>query len=166
MSSYLRGFPAFCDLSDSEVELLERILVVQTWQPGHVFVREGDLARGSTAEMFLILEGTVRVAAQAPEGGWGVHRTLGPGQFVGLLALLADVKRSATCTALDRVVAARLDRMTLEELFRLDVGVHARFQMVIARQLAADLRELGAMMSASMRTGDDAAVRARFSDVR
>lgn len=151
MTDYLRRFRAFDELPDDDVALLERIFVVQTFRPGHVFVREGDVARATTATTWLLLEGTVEVAAAAPEGGWGVRRTLAPGQFVGLLALLADIRRSATCTATGPVTAARLDRLTFDELFRRDVGVHARFQMVIARHLASDLRDLGARLSRDLR---------------
>lgn len=162
MSAWMRRFERFAELSDDDVALLERIFVVSTYPAGHVFVREGERGSATTAAMYLIVEGNVRVEAQAPEGGFGVRRTLGPGQFVGLLSLLADTPRSATCTAEGKVTAARLDRATLQELFRHDVGVHARFQLVIAKHLARDLRELGTLVEEAIRSGDDRAVRERF----
>jgi CRP-like cAMP-binding protein len=76
---------------------------------------------------------------------------------------VADVSRTATCRALTPVTAARLDRRTFEELFRRNVGVHARFQLVIARSLAADLRGLRGLLVAALLSGDEGALRERFA---
>lgn len=153
-TGYLRRFSKFDALTDADVALLERVLVVSDYPSGHVFVREGDHANARNAATWLLLEGEVGVVAAAPEGGWGVQRVMGPGEFVGILALLVNIRRSTTCTANGHVVAAKLDRATLDELFRRDTGVHIRFQMLIARQLAADLRRLGTLMTASLRAAE------------
>ena len=161
-SGWLREFAIASVLTDADVELLERILVVSTHPAGHVFVREGDRADGVTAAMFFVLEGSVAVAAKAPAGGFGVHLTLGPGEVFGTVALVADVLRTATCRATTQATVARLDRRAFDELFRRNVGLHARFQLVIAKSLATDLRRLRALLVSSFAAGDDGALRAEF----
>jgi len=58
--------------------------------PGRELVREGDAAR----DAFLVLDGSARVTAQ----GRLITR-VGPGDFVGELALLDGGRRAATVTA-------------------------------------------------------------------
>ena len=139
---WLANFPAFAALGEADRTLLERVLVVDTARPGFVFIHEGDRASGVTAAMFFLIEGEVSVVARAPDGGFGVQRTLGPGHSFGSVALVADVARTATCTAKTTVTYARLDRVVFSELFRKNIGLHARFQLAIARGLASDLRAL------------------------
>jgi CRP-like cAMP-binding protein len=124
-----------------------------------VFVREGDRATAMTATLFLVVEGSVAVTTARPEGGFGVDRRLGPGEVFGHVALMADVARTASCEAATQVTIARLDRRTFEELNRRNAGVHARFQLVVARQLASDLRALHDALGRAMATGDDAHLR-------
>lgn len=164
MTGVLRRFRLFDDLTDPDVAILERLFVEQRVAPGHVLVREGDRADALTAAMFLLLDGQVGVAAAAPEGGFGVRRTLLPGQVFGAVALVADLPRTATCRAITPVTVARLDRRTFDELFRRNVGVHARFQLVVARSLAADLRALRELLVASLASGDERGLRERFGD--
>jgi CRP-like cAMP-binding protein len=159
MSGWLRGFPTASGLTDADVDLLERILVVSSYPRGHTFVREGDHAAGVTAAMYFVIEGSVGVSAKAPEGGFGVQTTLGPGDVFGTVALVANVPRTATCRAVTPVKIAKLDRWTFDELFHRNVGLHARFQFVIARSLAGDLRRLRALLVKSIATGDDSPLR-------
>jgi CRP-like cAMP-binding protein len=163
MTGYLRRFALFDALTEADAALLERVFVVTSYAQGHVFVREGDRADAVTAALFLILEGQVSVTAEAPQGGFGVQRTLAAGQVFGAVALVADVTRTATCRALTPVSAARLDRRSFEELFRRNVGVHARYQQVIARSLAADLRDLRGLLVAALASGDEGALRERYA---
>lgn len=160
MTSYLDRFPLFAGLAEADRRLLEQVLVVQDFPAGHVLFREGDHAAATTAPTWLILDGTVRVQARAPAGGWGLDRTLPPGHFVGLNALLTDLPRSATCTTASPVTLARLDRVTLEALLRLDARAHARLHLALARHLAGDLRDLSARVTAAFHAGSEEPLRA------
>lgn len=160
MKNHLRNFGLFDPLTDSDVEILERLFVEKTYPDGHVFIREGERADALTCAMYLLLDGKVAVDARAPEGGFAVHRVLEPGHVFGAVALVADVPRSATCRALGPVTAASMDRRTFGELFRRDVGVHARFQLVIARSLASDLRDLRELLVSSLASGDQKGLQA------
>lgn len=161
-AGWLGSFPAFAGLSEADRTLLERVIVVHRAQPGHVFVREGDRAAGVTAAMFFLIEGQVSVSTGAPTGGFGVSRTLGPGAAFGTVALVADVPRTATCTAATVCTYGALDRRVFSELFRREVGLHARFQLAIARSLAADLRALRALLVDAIARGSDDQLRKRY----
>jgi CRP-like cAMP-binding protein len=142
----LRKFPQFTDWTDAHLEVLQRVMVEKTFPRGHVFVREGEQAHASTAAMYLILDGNVEVSARHPQGGFGVLKSHGPGQIFGMIALMDDGKRSATCTAISPVRAAVLTRFAFKELYRSHMGVTARFQFLVARQLAHDIRQLDGML--------------------
>jgi CRP-like cAMP-binding protein len=158
--SYLRRFPRFDGLTGGDMALLERILVVETVKKGHVFVREGDYATAMNAAMYVVIEGNIEVHVNRPEGGFGIQRELGPGVVFGHVALVADVRRTATCTAATPVTVARLDRRTFEELNNGQIGLYARFQLVVARQLASDMRGLREALGRSIATGEEMALRA------
>ncbi len=140
--SFLRHSLGFATMPQADRETLERLFVLDTVAAGHVFFREGDQAVAVTACMYVLVEGAVHVSAAVPDAGIGIERNLVPGQVFGALALVADVPRTATCTAVGRVKVARLDRRTFDELFRRDLPLHVRFQLVIAKQIAGDLRHL------------------------
>lgn len=162
MTGYLRRFPHCSVLTDADVDILERVFIEETVQPGHVFVREGEVARAQTAQLFLVIAGAVEVTAAKPDGGFGIQRTLGPGTMFGQLALIADIPRTATCRAATTTTVARMDRRVFEELNRRDAGVHARFQLILARQVASDARSLADMLARAASSGDDASLKARF----
>lgn len=159
---WLGAFPAFASLNEADRALLERVIVVTTTPKGHVFVRDGDHASGVTAAMYFLIDGQVSVAANAPAGGFGVKRTLGPGHAFGMIALVADVPRTATCTAITPVTYGSLDRLVFGQLFRKNIGLHARFQLAIARALAADIRALNALLVDAIASDDDARLRGQF----
>jgi CRP-like cAMP-binding protein len=153
--SYLDKFPRFSDLLPDDIAVLERVLVVESFRPGYSFVREGDRVGATAAAMYIILDGEVQVQARAPQGGFGVRRTIRAGELFGHYALILEQSRTATCVATTSVTVARLDRRVFDELNRRTGGLPARFQFALARQLAADMRELRALLANVVATGDE-----------
>ena len=104
----------------------------KAFRTGDVLIREGDVAE----EMFVVTSGRVKVTK-----GKGANETtlaiLGPGEYLGEMALLADFPRSATVTALDDTEVTVIDRMT----FR----AHINDPMVldVMRKMAERIRDLG-----------------------
>lgn len=158
----LRGFPVFDLLTDADLAILDRVMVAQSFKSGHTFFREGDVATAVTASMHVVLEGAVEVVARAPEGGFGVRRTMGPGSLFGLVAFVTDLRRTASVRAAGPVRTARLDRRSFDELYKRQAGVQARFQIAIATQLAADIRTTGALLTRALKSGDVDPIVARF----
>lgn len=150
MSDRLASFPLFRDLSEADRGILERVMVLEQRRRGHVFVREGDQGVAGQSALYVILDGTVRVHSAAPEGGYGVDRTIGAGEMFGLVSLLDDAPRSATCTADSDVQVGKLTRTILRQLLRTHAGVHVRFQRMVCLQLARDLRALDERLRTAM----------------
>jgi MFS family permease len=88
-------------LPEPTLESLARALTRVEVAAGDVFIREGD-----HGDVFYVVEsGTVEVTK---EGRHVAH--LGPGDYVGEIALLRDVPRTATVTATSAAVLQALDR--------------------------------------------------------
>ena len=97
----LRGIPMLAPLSGPVLERLAAGISRTARPAGSTVIREGE--RG---DRFYILEtGEVAVSVNGQ-----VIRRLGPGEGFGEIALIRDVPRTATVTALDDVVLLGIDR--------------------------------------------------------
>jgi CRP/FNR family cyclic AMP-dependent transcriptional regulator len=77
----------------------------RTFPSGSVLMQQGDTGAG----LFVITAGHVKVTrATDPDRAEEDLRTMGPGEVLGEMALLDDLPRSATVTALDNVTALLL----------------------------------------------------------
>ena len=160
--SYLRSIPLFQAFDDKQLDVLERILVEQTYPRGHVFMREGDATTSMSSALFVIIEGDVDVASRRPDGGFAVDKTVGRGSILGMIGLLDHGRRSATVSAASSVRAAHLSRHAFMEMYKSKVDLAAKFQFAIAQQLARDIRNLDKMLRDAVLHGDDASIRERF----
>ena len=106
----LKTAPLFEQCSRSELNQLARIADELDLAAGKVLIREGERGR----EFFVIVSGEVEVRRKGRK-----VKDLGPGSFVGEIALLSKIPRVATVTALtpldvlvitDRAFADLLDK--------------------------------------------------------
>jgi hypothetical protein len=109
----VRGLPLFAPLPLAVVETLALRLQTREHAPGDVIVRQGD--QGDT--FYVIADGTVEVRSDGE-----LRRRQGVGEFFGEIALLRDVPRTATVTALGAVTTLGMQR----EDFLAGIGAHAR----------------------------------------
>jgi hypothetical protein len=109
----VRGLPLFAPLPLAMVETLALRLEPRRHAPGEVIVRQGD--DGDT--FYVIADGTVEVHRDG-----ALRRRQDAGEFFGEIALLRDVPRTATVTALGPVTTLAMQR----EDFLAGIGAHAR----------------------------------------
>ncbi len=96
----LRGIPMFAPLSVSTVEQLAGSLTPLQFTPGEVLMRAGD-----PGDRFLVIDaGSVEV-----EQAGATLRTIGAGGYVGEVALLRSIPRTATVRAVTETSAFGLD---------------------------------------------------------
>jgi CRP/FNR family transcriptional regulator, cyclic AMP receptor protein len=86
----LKGAPLFAGLSRKELLQLARVCDDLEVQPGKALCREGQVGR----EFFVIVDGTVQVTRKGKRVA-----TLTGGDFVGEIAMVTEMPRTATVTA-------------------------------------------------------------------
>ncbi|MGZ4146753.1 MAG: cyclic nucleotide-binding domain-containing protein, partial [Actinomycetota bacterium] len=125
----LRGIPIFSPLTPPAIERLLAHLVRVEAHPGDVVIREGD-----PGDRFYVIDaGEVEVTT----GGRLVGRR-GPGEYVGEIALLRNVPRTATVTALTEVTLFALER----DVFLSAITGHPRSHDMAQERIERDLDEL------------------------
>ena len=85
----LKRTPLLAGLGRKDLEEVGRLADEVDLKADHVLMREGDVGR----EFFVIVEGQVRI----DKGGRSI-RTMGPGEFVGDIALVTERPRTAPAT--------------------------------------------------------------------
>jgi voltage-gated potassium channel len=122
----LRNVPLMGAMDDSALKLCAELATEFEVPAGHVLAEHGQPGSG----MFLITEGTVMV--QLPTG----PVELGPGEFFGELALLADVGRIARVRASTPVRGLAIGRKEFSELLQREPRVAVAMLPVLAQRLA------------------------------
>jgi CRP-like cAMP-binding protein len=88
----LKHAPLFAHCSKQELQRIAGIADQLDVREGQVLIQEGERGR----EFFVIVEGEVEVRRKGKK-----VKTLGPGSFVGEIALLSKIPRVATVTAIE-----------------------------------------------------------------
>ncbi len=152
LSELLQTTPMFADFTQPELNALEKVMSVDDYADGHLFISEGE--SGDT--MYVIIEGEVLVSRKKPTGvGFEFHRKIGPGEIFGVISLIDSGPCTASCRAVGPVKAASLQRSAFDLLFNIDASIAHRFQDLIARQLAHDVRIFNQLLAETILSGDD-----------
>lgn len=115
--------PLFAGLSGQLLEVLVSQLSIVSLEPGQQLFREGDPGDA----LYVVVEGELAVQSEGPPR---VEMSrLGPGSFIGEVALLTDQPRSATVTAIENAELLRIDRMTLSHV----LGSHGEMLNAVLR---------------------------------
>lgn len=128
----LRNIPLFAKLEPSKLKLLAFTSERITYEADQVLFNQGDV--GDAA--YIIVDGAASVLVDTPDGPLEVA-SLGRNDFVGEIAILCDVPRTATVKATAKTVTLRI---TKDLFFRL-VAEFPEMSVEIMRELAARLEQ-------------------------
>jgi CRP/FNR family cyclic AMP-dependent transcriptional regulator len=130
----IRAIPLFRGSSDRSIEIISGIVRETRYPAGATLTREGE-----TGDSLIILQSGSATVEQAGR----TIRQLGPGDFLGEIALIDGRPRTATVTATEPIEAFVIDRAGFTEL--MDEFPVIRYDLVSA--LTDRLRERGAALS-------------------
>jgi CRP/FNR family cyclic AMP-dependent transcriptional regulator len=120
--------PLFDGLSKKELTELARRSEDMELDAGTVLCKEGEIGQ----EFFVIVEGEVEIKRKGRRLG-----TRGAGDFIGEIALLEDMERTATVTAKTPLRVFVLTRPTFQHLVNENPVVERKVMRTLARRLAA-----------------------------
>jgi CRP/FNR family transcriptional regulator, cyclic AMP receptor protein len=90
LNQLLKQVPLFSDLDNREIEQVAQSMKRRNFSAGQEIAREGESGVG----FFVIEDGNAKVTVHGDE-----RRRLGPGDYFGEIALIAQSARTATVTA-------------------------------------------------------------------
>jgi CRP-like cAMP-binding protein len=125
----LRRVPLFAACSKRQLERISSIADESSLPSGSVMARQGERGR----EFVVLVEGT----AQVRRNGRKVA-SLGPGDFFGEMALLADQPRMADVVATSDVRFLVVVDRAFSHLLRDDPGVQSKVLAAVAARVAAN----------------------------
>ncbi len=108
----LKEIPLFKDLSLDQLEAVHQVTTEVEYLPGEVIVRERELGD----QLYLLLEGRVRVLKDHGTPGESTLRDLEAGSYFGEMAILGGGERTATIVTLERSHLLLLNGNSLREL--------------------------------------------------
>ncbi len=126
----LRNIPLFAKIEPSKLKLLAFTAQRLTYNAGDSLFHQGD--EGDSA--YIIVDGDADVLVDSPTGPITVA-TVGKNDFVGEIAILCDVPRTATITAKTTLTTMRISK----ELFFQLVSQFPQMSIEIMRELARRL---------------------------
>ena len=128
----LARVPLFSSLDKRELQEIGRSCQERKYSPGATLMKQGDTGVG----LYVITKGRVHITQvtdpDRPEEDLG---TAGPGEVLGEMALLDDLPRSATVTAIDEVTALLLPVWEFRTALRNHPDIGIKLLSVLSRRL-------------------------------
>jgi CRP/FNR family transcriptional regulator, cyclic AMP receptor protein len=133
----LRATRLFEGLSTEALDWMARELRAELIPTGQMLITEGDIA----SHMFVVLSGEVEVLHKGGSDHDVRVALLGPGDWIGEMAILDVQPRSASVRALAPSEVVRMTAVDVKRLlYERDAGQYALLVMNIARELSRRLR--------------------------
>lgn len=129
-------------LSESEIAIIEGMLLTRNYKPGEIIIHKGHDAH----ELFVLTQGRVTVGIETRSGPVRLD-VFAPGMTFGEIAFLDQAVRSADVVADEPVVCRILTREAFDRLETEAPSLKIKLLGNIARGLAANLREANAQLS-------------------
>ncbi len=125
----------FKDLSPKELESVNAIAAVETYNPGDEVFSEGDKA----ASLFVIKFGSVRIRRSGKDDSVDVAQ-LGTGSHFGEMSFVDGEARSATVIAMEKSEIVKIDFEALRKVFEKEPAIAVKAYRSFAHFLCGRLR--------------------------
>lgn len=125
----------FKDLSPKELESVNAIATVETYNPGDEVFCEGDKA----ASLFVIKFGSVRIRRSGKDDSVDVAQ-LGTGSHFGEMSFVDGEARSATVIAMEKSEIVKIDFDALRKVFEKEPAIAVKAYRSFAHFLCGRLR--------------------------
>ena len=133
----LRNIPLFAKIEPSKLKLLAFTSQRLTFNPGESLFKQGD--EGDA--LYIIMEGEADVLVDTP-GGQITVATMAKNDFVGDIAVLCDVPRTATVTATSQLTTLRITKDLFFQLVCQFPQIAIEIMRVLAHRLDVTTRQL------------------------
>ena len=137
LAVFLGGLAHFGGLSREELDTLARAMDIQRYDDGQWIIREGEQADG----LYVLMQGAIEVVRVRGEREDLLNHVLA-GELFGLIAMVDQGARSASCRAQGEAKLAKLPRRAFTKLFAANAEIAYAFSRALATQLARDFRAL------------------------
>lgn len=134
--SELKSNRFFKGLTENEIAELLKACTLHTFRAGDYVMREDDNSR----DVFVILDGSIRIGKTLYAGDDRELGVLGPGEFLGEMAFLDDGPRSASATCTEETTLLRIDKSSFDKMAVRKPRIAYKIMMKIARALGERLR--------------------------
>jgi len=111
LAYFLSTVPVFSELKKRELEILENIVHLRSYQTDELIFSEGDIGSG----MYVIRSGQVQIFSEDEQSHVTEHARLEPFDFFGETALTASRPRCASARAAEPTVLVGLFRSDVDE---------------------------------------------------
>src|SRR5579859_5939188 len=128
----LKRVDLFSSLEKKELQALAKSCQERKYSAGSILLSQGDTGVG----LYILTGGTVRITqANSPDRAESVLGTEGPGGVLGEMALLDDLPRSATVTAVDDATALILPIWEFRAAIHSNPDIAVKLLSVLSRRL-------------------------------
>ncbi len=138
----LKKVALFEGLTHSQLQRVAAIARPRGYEAGACLFREGDTGR----DMFILLQGKVRISQQVPGMGEEALAILEKGQYFGEMSVIEDIPRSADAFAHTSCTLWVIEREQLDQLMFTDKDLAYVLLWSFVRTLSVRLRETNEKM--------------------
>jgi CRP/FNR family cyclic AMP-dependent transcriptional regulator len=128
---YLQMVDIFQDLSEAEIEEIDRATTMSACRKGKIFYMPED----TTEVLFLLKQGRVQLYRISPDGKKLVIATIGPGSIFGEMALIGQGMHNTFAESIEECVLCIMSRDDVEQLLMSKPMVALRIFEVMGRRL-------------------------------
>jgi CRP/FNR family cyclic AMP-dependent transcriptional regulator len=127
----LKNVNLFATLNEKDIEVISRIIYINTYDKGEVVFQEGD--KGDS--LYVVLKGQVKVCLYDEDGREYILAAIGKDGFFGELALIDELPRSANVITLENSELLIIKRHEFTRLLMENPTITISILKVLSRRL-------------------------------